>query len=105
MHIAPSLGILWSAWFASGLGAQAWQLVTPAMPTARFAHAVAFDVARSRTLLFGGAIAAGPFGDTWEYDGTSWSQRVQPVSPLARHSHALAYDASRARVVLFGPRC
>ncbi len=53
-------------------------------------------------MLFGGTTLAGvAFGDTWEWDGTDWTQ-VEDAGPAARSGHALAYDANRSRVVLFG---
>src|SRR5688572_19775570 len=43
-----------------------WSQRSPATsPAARFAHAVAFDAARGRTVLFGGKNAAGLLSDTW----------------------------------------
>src|SRR5262249_39673365 len=40
--------------------------------------------------------------DTWEWDGTQWTQRTPASSPSARSDHAMAFDESRGRVVLFG---
>ncbi|MBK9383718.1 MAG: hypothetical protein IPN34_02675 [Planctomycetes bacterium] len=76
---------------------------TPA-PAARYSHAMAYDASRGRVVLFGGHSTGTSnfFGDTWEWDGTSWQQLHPPSSPSARHWHAMAYDAQRCRVVLFG---
>ena len=53
-------------------------------------------------MLFGGSTLAGTsFGDTWEWDGTDWTQ-VEDTGPDARAGHALAYDSNRSRIVLFG---
>jgi hypothetical protein len=53
-------------------------------------------------VLFGGTTLAGAaFGDTWEWDGTDWTQ-VEDTGPEARSGHGLAFDANRSRVVLFG---
>ena len=43
-------------------------------PSPRYAHAMAYDAARSVTILFGGAGPRGPagLGDTWEWDGVRW---------------------------------
>jgi hypothetical protein len=82
-----------------------WLLVrTPASPPPRDAHATAFDTARNRLVLFGGANEAGvvDFADTWEWNGTSWIERAPAASPTPRYGHAMAYDAARGRVVLFG---
>jgi hypothetical protein len=60
-----------------------------------------YDAARGRVVLFGG-FDGSRLGDTWEWDGTTWSEISHPVSPSARSSHAMAYDAARGRVILFG---
>jgi O-antigen ligase/tetratricopeptide (TPR) repeat protein len=80
-----------------------WAQRSPAAgPSARWGHALAYDSARLRVVLFGGAGGDGALGDTWEWDGASWSERRPAVSPPARHGHAMAYDVARQRVVLFG---
>jgi hypothetical protein len=84
-----------------------WLQRTPAqIPPARLASALAYDAARARTVLFGGTNSNPRFGalfaDTWEWDGTNWSQRVSTHAPPARSDHALAYDSARGRTVLFG---
>jgi len=57
-------------------------------------------------VLFGGlgGTNAAPvtFQDTWEWDGTDWTQRATSSSPPARADHILAFDAGRGRTVLFG---
>ncbi|MEI6775568.1 MAG: kelch repeat-containing protein [Chloroflexales bacterium] len=74
-------------------------------PPARSSHAMAYDTARQRVILFGGSrrgIGGGFLNDIWEWDGTTWTQITSATSPPARSSHAMAYDATRQRVVLFG---
>src|SRR5262249_11780635 len=70
-------------------------------PPARFQHALAYDSARGRTVLFGGA-GVSLLQDTWEWDGTDWTQRATASSPPARSRHVLAFDSARGRTVLFG---
>jgi hypothetical protein len=73
------------------------------IPLVRFGHAMAYDSARQRIVLFSGAI--GPpasADDTWEWDGNNWTQRKPATIPLRRVGHALAYDAARQRILLFG---
>lgn len=41
-------------------------------------------------------------GDTWEFDGTSWTQVFPATSPGARAYHAMGYDPVAQRVVLHG---
>jgi hypothetical protein len=60
---------------------------------------MAYDSARDRIVLFGGAPG---HSDTWEWDGTTWLQRTPPLSPPQRYGHAMAYDSARGWVVLFG---
>ncbi|WP_437639501.1 Kelch repeat-containing protein [Sorangium sp. So ce854] len=83
-----------------------WTELTPASsPPTRSRHAMAYDVARRRTVLFGGEFADQARGDTWEWDGADWAQvDVAGPSPPPRYDHAMAYDAERRRVVLFGGR-
>lgn len=66
---------------------------------------MAFDSARAVTVLFGGhnGPPMGPrLADTWEWDGTTWTQRTSPTSPPARLGFAMAYDSARAVTVIFG---
>ncbi|MGE3172022.1 MAG: hypothetical protein AB7O97_05300 [Planctomycetota bacterium] len=66
-------------------------------------HSMAYDVTRSRTVLFGGRVLAGPsLAWTWEHDGIVWTQRNPLNAPPARASAAMAYDALRQRAVVFG---
>jgi hypothetical protein len=83
-----------------------WTEVTPAgsKPTARVGHAMAYDAARGKTVIFGGHDGL-PTQDVWEWDGASgaWTNRTPAgVRPPARNSHAMAYDAARGKVMLFG---
>jgi hypothetical protein len=76
------------------------RVLPPTSPPARWVHAMAYDVMRARTVLFGGSGVGG--ADTWEYDGRSWTQVLPASSPAARSGHAMTYDLGRARTVLFG---
>jgi hypothetical protein len=64
---------------------------------------MAYDAARHRLTLYGGQIFAAnsSMGDTWEWDGSAWSQRAA-AGPIQAAYPALAYDAARQRTVLFG---
>jgi len=62
---------------------------------------MAFDSLHGKLVLFGGYSSVGFLGDTWEWDGASWTQ-VATTGPLPRYGHAMAYDSQRHRVVLFG---
>src|SRR5262249_1013541 len=67
----------------------------------RWGHALAFDLLRGRTVLFGGSRATW-FADTWDWAGPNWARRAPANTPPARYAHALAYDLARGRTVLFG---
>lgn len=70
-------------------------------PAGLFHIALAYDGARGRTVLFGGASAEGMVADTWEWDGVTWTQ-VSTTGPEPRDHHAAAYDAARGMVLVFG---
>ena len=62
---------------------------------------MAYDATRGRVVLFGGL--DGNFrNDTWEWDGSTWSELSPPGSPSPRYGHAMAYNSVRGRVILFG---
>ena len=68
----------------------------------REGSAMVWDTARDRVVLFGGMTSKGESSETWEWDGTSWTQRFPAVSPPPLWEHAMAYDERRQRVVVFG---
>ena len=73
-------------------------------PSARLDLAMAYDSNRGRTVLFGGrppADGSAPLGDTWEWDGSYWTQ-VDDFGPPARVQHAMVYDSVRKVTILFG---
>jgi hypothetical protein len=71
-------------------------------PGPRFRAGIAFDRQRQRVVVFGGALDGGLLDDTWEFDGSRWSQRLPTRRPPARTTGTLAFDERRARTVLFG---
>jgi hypothetical protein len=76
-------------------------LLPPATsPSARQA-VLAYDPVRNVVVLFGGR-QFNAFGDTWEYDGTTWKQRTFATSPSARFFAGMVFDPSRNKIVLFG---
>lgn len=54
-------------------------------PSPRAFHALAYDCNRKRVALFGGNSnqAGSFFGDTWEWDGSYWTQ-MDDIGPAAR---------------------
>ncbi|MEM7201654.1 MAG: hypothetical protein AAF628_15405 [Planctomycetota bacterium] len=81
------------------------QLQPARRPSGRCRAAMAYDPVRDRIVLFGGANGAyptGAFGDTWEWDGTTWIERTVALAPPPRFGHGMAWDPVRGRVLLFG---
>ncbi|MEZ5965044.1 MAG: hypothetical protein R3F56_14515 [Planctomycetota bacterium] len=62
-----------------------------------------WDSVRERVVLFGGQEDLAAYhNDTWEWDGTRWTERQPLHRPPAREDHMMAFDSVRGRVVLFG---
>jgi hypothetical protein len=71
-------------------------------PSPRGAHAMIFDSARNRVVIFGGRQQKVDINETWSYDGNDWTQLQPANSPAVRELPGMAYDISRDRIVLFG---
>jgi hypothetical protein len=74
-------------------------------PDLRRHHKMAYDSDSGVIVLFGAEDKNWePLGDTWEFDGYSWSpgRAVGSSIPNARRAHAMAYDSNRGVVVMFG---
>jgi len=81
-----------------------WAQQHPATsPSPRTGASMVYDPATQQLLLFGGgATPAGPFnGDTWTWNGTTWTQLHPANSPPGREFGDLVYDAATKTVVLF----
>jgi hypothetical protein len=85
-----------------------WTRLAIASPPARQAHVMVYDERRGVTVLFGGMAPplAGqpppPLGDTWEFDGTKWTQRSTSGGPSPRFGAGATYDSKRGLVLVFG---
>jgi len=83
-----------------------WRERTPTnRPPARGGPGAAYDSLRGVIVMFGGCMPNGcpsSYADTWEWDGTDWTQRFPPTSPPLRSSHGMAYDSLRRKTVLYG---
>ncbi len=79
-----------------------WTKLFPAtLPPGRTEKAnLSYDSARDRVVLYGGFTFPTLF-DTWEFDGTNWSQRASD-GPRVTDGFATVYDSARHKVVLFG---
>ncbi|HET7711837.1 MAG TPA: kelch repeat-containing protein [Thermoanaerobaculia bacterium] len=82
------------------------RLDTPASPPGRTHAGAAFDSVRDRVVLYGGFTISADgkttttFTDTWEFDGTTWTQVVQE-GPKVTYPR-LAYDAARNQTIMVG---
>jgi hypothetical protein len=87
-----------------------WELKQdPSTPGTRFWHAVTYDAGRHLTVVFGGVKGPTVTGDTWAWDGTTWTllapeKQNDPDTPTPRYAAAMAYypKANGDRILLFG---
>lgn len=85
----------------------AWTAVASGPPGRRYA-AMAYDVARGETVLFGGynLSAVQGLSDTWIYTGGVWTEKCTTCvsgteEPSMRYGHQMVYDSVLQRVLLF----
>ena len=72
-------------------------------PSARDYATVAYDVATSQLVLFGGYTGTADLSDTWAWNGTTWTEVALPgAGPSARAWSTMAYDTASNQLVLFG---
>jgi len=67
---------------------------------------MSYDSVREKVVLFGGRGSVDQeLGDTWEWDGVSWTD-VSPASPSPspRSGHSMVYDQGLGKTLLFGGR-
>lgn len=87
----------------------AWTQRHVTSPTGRWSHSMAYHApgaaANNHLILFGGQwnpSAALLLGDTWLWNGVTWTQPSLTTAPSPRGHSAMAYDSQRAATVLFG---
>jgi len=101
-------GGAWDGNFAAGTwlwDGSNWNPLNPASNPGLVAyHAMAYDDAHGKIVLFGGVDGTTyEFrNQTWVWDGQNWQQMQPKASPPARYGHAMAYDAVLKKIVLFG---
>ncbi len=83
-----------------------WSSISVAhVPPVRARHSMVYDSLRKRIVMYGG-VSSSPnptfLSDTWEYDGTDWTQIPTTADAGARESFGMAYDSVRQRTLLFG---
>src|ERR1700690_837369 len=76
---------------------------TPNNPGPRGNAAMVYDAAHGQVVMFGGIDNSNTrLGDTWLWNGTSWTNANPANSPSPRDGTALVYDAAHSQVVLYG---
>lgn len=78
-----------------------WTEFVGSTPSARTDHAMVFDPDRNVIVLYGGTDTSSK-NDTWEFDGTSWTNVSPTPNPGNDSQHNLAYDKNRQVVVYVG---
>ena len=74
-------------------------------PVLRENFSAAADSARKVLVVYGGASDESmetTYGDTWEWNGTSWRQTAIGTGPPARRGAGMAYDSTRGVMVING---
>jgi len=99
---APVFGDTWE-WNGT---AKTWTQQFPASSPSPRGAPLAYDPIAKRAVLFGGNNGGGNccsvfYGDTWTWDGLTWTQQSPAASPSARGSQ-MSYDEGVGQVVLFG---
>jgi hypothetical protein len=92
-----------------------WQKASPvSSPPARSSHAMAWDASRNVTVMYGGLkyvydAANGYYyyellDDTWEYDGSTWTQKTYTpgTEPIYSYYHQMTWVGSLGGVVAWG---
>lgn len=96
------LWVLAACAFGMPAGAQLeWELRTGSGPAPSTQTAMCYDSGRSQIVLFRDRQLPEPAGQTWIWDGASWTMMHQShLDPSVEP--AMAYDEARSQVVLFG---
>jgi hypothetical protein len=77
-------------------------LTSGANPGAREQLVMVNDSARGRVVLFGGSAAGGvTLGDTWEWNGSSWTKKIVS-GPSGRALASMTFSDACGKVTLFG---
>ncbi len=82
----------------------AWSYLSRFAPDAIGAAAMAFDAARSRTVLFGGRDANLTLLAFPQALGSAGWTTISSATPPARAWHVMAYDSSRRNIIVHGGR-
>jgi hypothetical protein len=61
-----------------------------------------YDPATKDVVLFGGYDGSSVLGDTWVWNGSTWSKLTPSAAPSARESAAMVFDQASGQLLLFG---
>jgi hypothetical protein len=78
-----------------------WTHLSPVTsPPARLYHSMAYDAATGQLVLFGGwnVGLGGYLGDTWTWNGVTWTQQSPATSPPVRAGSPMAYDPATGQL-------
>lgn len=92
--------ILGDTWEWDG---EQWMQINPILsPSPRRCHAMTYNTATNRVILFGGVDENDRMlNDMWEWDGINWTL-VANTGPDPRFITGMVYDVYRKKIVLFG---
>jgi hypothetical protein len=83
-----------------------WTQAAPAANAGpRYRYGSCFDSGRGRVVMYGGEstqLLGTPNNQTWEYDGTTWTQITTTGNPGPRERPAMCYHAGVGATVMFG---
>ncbi|MGH2805704.1 MAG: Kelch repeat-containing protein [Actinomycetota bacterium] len=100
-----------------------WTRRVFADPSERMDATAAYDTARGELVMFSGfcnpnnpntspqvasqspRCGSATFGDTWTYDGSSWTQEETTIAPMNRQRAAIEFHDGTDLVILVGGRC
>jgi galactose oxidase-like protein len=79
-----------------------WENAGVIGPEARSRHAMAYDVVRAQTILFGGVNNTPQrLNDTWAWNGKEWAELASGDKPGKRDRLSMSSDYRR-EIILFG---
>jgi hypothetical protein len=64
---------------------------------------MAYDATTGTVVLFGGDNGSQAYlGDTWTWDGVTWTRQLPPMPPPPRAYNGMTFDAATGTILLFG---
>lgn len=81
-----------------------WQVInTPQTPSGRLSHAMSYNPARQRVIVYGGWDAVGDNQtDSWQFDGSTWTPLPGSVRPVLKRGASSWFDPGSQQTMLLG---